>query len=737
MKSPTNTAFLRRGSGRVRSVALTVFGKAPFQAEFLEPLGSDTELLIRTRHAFIESMEQANKEWQLWKNGDGKTSPAPEKVMPGFDHSFVWLRPDRILFGRLWNSEDQVKRRFPLVVCAEVTGATLESVLDHLWPALEKLQIPLQKVTGIEDIKELSQRAAREASTLLNKEAGQSHAENSSPETRKLFLERPEFGPEKQGWLRIFHSIQQVFTDNIANQRIQVRVPLGTSSRAEGVRLWAELLAVLVGGSAPIWLIIRNGSNWLDVGVGEPGPEVLTCLQASTKALPLATEIPYEIAPEVPKRFAELEAFWLTGRRKQNSKKVLLAVALIALGALAAWFVFMRGRAKIPPEQHERANPGVSASPAPPPNIQQTVLPPTNAEAMPRTNSVGSAQEGRSETPPPLEPKLNNPELTRALAAAQEAEKSANFTSALAFYWGAQKLDPTDLALVERIKALTPKAQEQTRLAEEQGRRQQVLDANFRRAMDSAAAAAARSDYSNASMGYRQALLIKDDPAARAGQAEMQQKMQAAATQFQDALTAARQAEAAKDYPKALVAYRTAQAIQKDDAQIADRIKALTGNMAQAQEENRAAEQFGSLLTAGKQAEQAGNFTNALNSFKVAQQIRPTNAEVQALIEEVTPKAEKQQRDTAEMATTSKLQSLDGELEVLMVRFGLVRSDQAKTELARKTQLISGALSMADLNNYLRAVSRIESAYKAGGWLEQEQRNEKIKKLIASIQTRN
>lgn len=747
-------AVSRGSAGRVRSVALTVFGKAPFQAEFLDPLGFETELLIRTRHAFIESMEHANKEWQLWNNGDGKSPPAPEKVLSGFDHAFVWLRPDRTLFGRLWNSEDQVKRRFPLVVCAEITGASLESVLNRLWPALEELQMPLQKVTGIEDIKVLCQQAQRDAITALSNAPEQ--ADNSSPEARKLFLNRPEFGPEKQGWFRIFHSIQQVFTPNLGTEIIRVRVPLGTSSRTEGVRLWAELLQV-VAGSAPIWLIARNGCNWLDVGVGEPSPEVLTCLQASTKAVPLATEIPYEIAPEVPKRFAEIEALWLAGRRKRNSKKILLAAVIIALASLAIWLVFLRSRPRTNPGQVEKAN--ASAQPAtgaPALNSNQTqngqaIATPSAIPASIATNNVASSvPESHSETPVTLGAKtnieaINNPELARTLASAQEAERAGNFTNALTLYWAAQKLNPTDLTLLERIKALTPKAQEQTRLAEEQGRRQQAVDNNFRLAMDSAAAAVARSDYSNALVFYQQALTNKDDPTARAGRAEMQQKMQTAARQFQEALAAARAAEQAKDYPKALAAYQAAQALQKDDLQIADRIKVLTGkadgqngaNLAQAQQEKTALEQFGSLLAAGKEAEQAGNFTNALNSYNAAQQMRPTNAEVAALIEGVTPKAEQQQRDNAGLAGASKLQLLDGQLEVLMVTFGLTKSDQAKTDLGRKTQVISGALSMTDLNNYLRAVSRLESAYKAGGWLEQEQRNDKIKKLVSSIQMRN
>ena len=47
--------------------------------------------------------------------------------------------------------------------------------------------------------------------------------------------------------------------------------------------------------------------GWLDLLVGEPVSDDFFCLQASLKALPLTSEIPYDIAPELQANLNVLE----------------------------------------------------------------------------------------------------------------------------------------------------------------------------------------------------------------------------------------------------------------------------------------------------------------------------------------------------------------------------------------------------------------------------------------------
>lgn len=42
-------------------------------------------------------------------------------------------------------------------------------------------------------------------------------------------------------------------------------------------------------------LICRDGRGWLDVIVGEPGTGQLACLQSTSEAAPLTTDIPFTI----------------------------------------------------------------------------------------------------------------------------------------------------------------------------------------------------------------------------------------------------------------------------------------------------------------------------------------------------------------------------------------------------------------------------------------------------------
>jgi Flp pilus assembly protein TadD len=277
------------------------------------------------------------------------------------------------------------------------------------------------------------------------------------------------------------------------------------------------------------------------------------------------------------------------------------------------------------------------------------------------------------------------------------------------------------------------------------------VDNDFRKAMDSASTAASAGNYSNALAAYQGAVKIKDDPQARAGVAAMQQKIQEAinralkeqqtAKQFQEALDQAKQAEQAGDYAAALGGYKSAQTVRPEDPQVAGKIKALTKQMderkradeARRQQQNAEAEQFDKALASGKRAEQAGNLTNALAAYQTAQRIRPADTNVAARIQAITPKVEQQARLGAGKAKEGKLQTLDSELEVLMVRFGRLKPESAKTERARKESANKGQLTLEGQDWYNNKVKELEEEYKTGGWLDQDQRAEKLNLLKGDI----
>ncbi len=75
--------------------------------------------------------------------------------------------------------------------------------------------------------------------------------------------------------------------------------------------MWAAFLRSVLPATKPLLLLSRTGVDWLDVILGEPGNDELFCLQASTRALPLATDIPYELSPGAKSRLGEWESKFL------------------------------------------------------------------------------------------------------------------------------------------------------------------------------------------------------------------------------------------------------------------------------------------------------------------------------------------------------------------------------------------------------------------------------------------
>jgi hypothetical protein len=548
------------------------------------------------------------------------------------------------------------------------------------------------------------------------------------------------------------HAMRQALTGNGAGEKVvHARVPMGTSSSKESLGLWAELLDSAVESGAPIWLVSRNGCDWLDIVVGEPAPRHLVCLQASVKGSPLATETPYEIEPDIPNRWSKIETRFLKGSGRGSGRLGLMLIAAgLVVVVLLAVVLLRSGHA--PSKAENTGQPATSAVP----HSAEIQIPkagqPAVTTSVPAVVEPGSATSSvnreATQTPPQSKPNLDalsTPAFAKAIKAARDAEDAGNFTNALAAYWIARNLNKDDVNVLENITRLTTKVQEQTQKADQEARRRQEIDNAFARQMDAARAAASAGKYENALASYEAALKIQEDPAARKGITDVQAKIKDAAVEekqtaarFQEAMDTAKKAEDNQDFAGALVGYQNAQAIRTNDAQVAERIKAITAKLeqmrAQAARDQAESDRVKVLVAAGKESEQAGNFTNALASYQEARKIR-TNAELAGLIQDVTPKAEAQAKSDASNNKESRLQEMDAELESLLVSFGVIKADQARTDIGKKAPVISGVLGMDDINRYINQATKLESEYKAGGWLNQDQRAEKIKKLVAYIKS--
>ena len=152
----------------------------------------------------------------------------------------------------------------------------------------------------------------------------------SQPETgpipplsvRQAFLQRPEFSPDRTGLLRVLHELGDAGADPAAGRGTassapadahprHIRLPMVSESLTAATLLWSAFFRSAVPDTVSILLISRSGVDWLDVIIGPPAAEDFFCLQASPKALPLATEIPYDLAPDLRTRLQDIESRFL------------------------------------------------------------------------------------------------------------------------------------------------------------------------------------------------------------------------------------------------------------------------------------------------------------------------------------------------------------------------------------------------------------------------------------------
>jgi hypothetical protein len=302
--SPAFRRFLAEDGGRLaqgqgRFLALGAFGKHPGWDDHIEDLGLETETLALARRVmYVEGVGG------LIDKGAWEKLP-PEMRLENFDHVFVWQRGGQFIFGRIWSSSDGKGRtRYPMVVCAHYAGATLSWGLERVLPALAELEKSCRAAKTAEEVRALLNRARTSLRTLLSQTGPNIPPPAINPETLRFFVNDAVFGPNQQGWQRIIYDLQNrmaSFTVGKFEARDttawgqHVRVPAGPGPVDQSLRIWSEFFATRIEKQVPALFIRPAGQNWVDVICGEPASPEFFCLRAQPDALPMATEVPYDL----------------------------------------------------------------------------------------------------------------------------------------------------------------------------------------------------------------------------------------------------------------------------------------------------------------------------------------------------------------------------------------------------------------------------------------------------------
>jgi len=304
--------------GASQQVFLAGFGKHPGWDDHIEDIGLATNSLRLARTTLYVSGIGGQIDKAAWENLE------EEKRLPGFNHLFVWLRPNQMIVGRMWSSSDGKGRtRYPMIACAQSIGLPISWVLPNVAPVLESLR---QTCAGTKSAQEVT-AAFRSAQEDLRKRAATVSADANAPavseQERKRFFSNPAFGKDGEGIHRVFYHMNSQMAAYLPNEGIAtsvqvasappklIRVPRCGGSFEDNARLWSWFFTSLCTKSVPVLLLFPLDGKWVDVIMGEPGGHEIFCLRASPQAIALASDIPYSMdAPfreKAAKKFAMLQ----------------------------------------------------------------------------------------------------------------------------------------------------------------------------------------------------------------------------------------------------------------------------------------------------------------------------------------------------------------------------------------------------------------------------------------------
>ncbi len=630
-------------------INLAAFGKHPAWDDHIPGIGLETEALAHLKQAFYVSGIGGQIDAGAWEKLEA------EKRVEGFDHAFLWIRNGHALLGRLWSSVDRKGRaKYPMVVCADSQGISPGLLLANTWRELEQLRDSCRTFTTTEQVEsecrssQARLRSRLEAITETDKTMG------IPLESRRRFLDHPQFGDRQEGLLRILHELaglqsppakgrSQPAGQSGEGRSRHLRLPAIGHKHDEVLQLWGDFFRAAIAGNLPVFLILRDGVEWLDVIVGEPAGDEFFCLQASPLASPLATQIPYDLKPELNAQLQKLTASFLdpSGTSPGTAYKpevgggppdlgngsspasltppggklplVLLGLAL-TLGLGVSWFFFHSHR------------------------------PEPVAAAVPQPGVKPLASTNQSET---------QPKYAAAMAAGLAALKSENHDLALTQAKAALLLKPNDPAAQDLQNQAQAKLDERAAV--------QALQQKFDAAVKAGQDALGRKEYAAAVAQAKASLLLKPgDATAQDLQKQAQAKLdELAATQalqqkFEASVKAGQAAFGRQDFTTALAQAKAALLLKPGNATALDLQKQAQAKLAGLAAVEQQQAQFKALLATGQSAYDQKDFPTAVRKATEALELQPENAEAQTLQTSARKQADYQAAVTAGQAAVKR-----------------------------------------------------------------------------------
>src|SRR4051794_1571646 len=283
-----------------RYVGLAAFGKHPGWDDHVEDLGLEAQSLNLAKTILYVNGIGGQIDSGAWEKLDAS------QQVPAFNHVFVWQRSGQLLLGRLWSSSDGKGRtRYPMVVCAHFAGVTLGWALKQGLPVLAELAEGCGRATSAEEVRSLlsQKRAAlREAAQSTD---GRGEYAPVTPDVLHNTMQSAAVG-KSEAFLRVLYQMQSQLgafspgkfkagANPAATRAQQVRVPTLALNPEQALLFWTRFFHTHVDASVPLLLVLPLDAEWLDATVGEPESHEFFSLRASPRAVPLVSEVPYNL----------------------------------------------------------------------------------------------------------------------------------------------------------------------------------------------------------------------------------------------------------------------------------------------------------------------------------------------------------------------------------------------------------------------------------------------------------
>lgn len=323
-------ATTSEGSGEPRA-QLCLFGKHPGWDDHMQDMGLNTERLVEVRRTLYAEGIAGNIDSGAWEKL-GATA------LGGFEHVFVWrFAGDEFVFGRLWSSSDaRGRKKYPMVACVHARGHEWTRMAGLASESVTRVMEACRQETDAQAVKSVF---LRESESLMARASGVPQSvgggasangfERFDAGCKSTLAADPSLNAEGAvGLVRAAYALHREAEPALkrglseSSRGVHLRLP-GVRGMGQGGSAWAWSAAILdllsvpggltdgllaiesVGGAA-----VGGNGQWVDALIGRVASQELVCLRATAAAIPLTTEVPFNIDSAFADRVRSRAAMW-------------------------------------------------------------------------------------------------------------------------------------------------------------------------------------------------------------------------------------------------------------------------------------------------------------------------------------------------------------------------------------------------------------------------------------------